>query len=86
MLQKTCRDFAEKELIPIAAKVDREHWYPSDAISKLADLGLMGISTDSEYGGAGLDYLAYAIAMEEISRGCASAGVIMSAHNVRNPV
>lgn len=80
-IQEMCRTFADKELIPIAAKVDKQHLYPAEAINKLGGLGLMGICIDSEYGGAGLDYLAYAIAMEEISRGCASAGVIMSAHN-----
>lgn len=81
MLQKTCRDFADNELAPKAAKVDREHLYPADQIFKMGELGLMGITTSEELGGAGLDYLAYAIAMEEISRGCASCGVIMSAHN-----
>lgn len=81
MLYKTCRDFAEGELKPNAAKYDREHLYPGDAIKKMGDLGLMGIAAPEELGGAGLDYLAYAIAMEEISRGCATAGVVMSAHN-----
>ncbi|XP_063368664.1 short-chain specific acyl-CoA dehydrogenase, mitochondrial [Cydia amplana] len=81
MLQKTCRDFAEGELKPNAAKYDREHLYPGDAIKKMGDLGLMAIATPEELGGAGLDYLAYAIALEEISRGCASAGVIMSVNN-----
>ena len=55
--------------------------YPTDAVKKMGELGLMGINVPEEYGGSGLDTLAYAIAMEEISRGCASAGVIMSAHN-----
>ena len=86
MLQQTCRDFANNELVPIAAEVDKEHKYPTDAVKQLGDLGLMGIAVTDEYGGAGLDYLAYAIAMEEISRGCASTGVIMSAHNVCFPM
>ncbi|KAI8442328.1 hypothetical protein MSG28_005863 [Choristoneura fumiferana] len=81
MLYKTCRDFAEGELKPHAAKFDREHLYPGDAIKKMGELGLMAIATPEELGGAGLDYLAYAIALEEISRGCASAGVIMSVNN-----
>jgi len=81
MLRKTCRDFAEGELIPIASKVDKEHWYPADAVKKMGELGLMGINVPEELGGTGLDCLAYAIAMEEISRGCATAGVILSAHN-----
>ncbi|XP_045469178.1 short-chain specific acyl-CoA dehydrogenase, mitochondrial [Harmonia axyridis] len=81
MLQKTCRDFADGELKPIAAKTDREHLYPKEQIKKMGELGLMGISVPESLGGTGLDYLAYAIAMEEISRGCASAGVIMSVNN-----
>jgi len=81
MLQKTCRDFANSELVPQAAKHDREHLYPSEQIRKMGELGLMAVAVPEEYGGTGLDYLAYAIAMEEISRGCASAGVIMSVNN-----
>ncbi|KAI5635697.1 acyl-CoA dehydrogenase, middle domain-containing protein [Phthorimaea operculella] len=81
MLYKTCRDFAEGELKPNAAKFDREHLYPADAIKKMGELGLMSIAVPEELGGAGLDYLAYAIALEEVSRGCASAGVIMSVNN-----
>lgn len=69
MLQKTCRDFAEGELKPLAAKHDREHLYPKEQIKKMGELGLMSIACPEEYGGTGLDYLAYAIAMEEISRG-----------------
>lgn len=81
MLYKTCRDFAEGELKPNAAKYDRDHLYPGEAIKKMGELGLMAIAAPEEIGGAGLDYLAYAIALEEISRGCASAGVIMSVNN-----
>ncbi|XP_012278223.1 short-chain specific acyl-CoA dehydrogenase, mitochondrial [Orussus abietinus] len=81
MLHKTCRDFTEGELKPIAAKIDREHLYPKDQIKKMGELGLMAISIPESLGGTGLDYLAYAIALEEISRGCASAGVIMSVNN-----
>uniref|UniRef100_A0A6P7GPT3 Short-chain specific acyl-CoA dehydrogenase, mitochondrial n=1 Tax=Diabrotica virgifera virgifera TaxID=50390 RepID=A0A6P7GPT3_DIAVI len=81
MLQKTCRDFAEGELKPIAAKIDREHLYPKEQIKKMGELGLMAVAVPEELNGTGLDYLAYAIGMEEISRGCASAGVIMSVNN-----
>ncbi|XP_069683427.1 short-chain specific acyl-CoA dehydrogenase, mitochondrial [Periplaneta americana] len=81
MLQKTCRDFAEAELRPLAAKFDTEHLYPKEQIRKMGDLGLMAMDVPESLGGTGLDYLAYAIAMEEISRGCASAGVIMSVNN-----
>lgn len=81
MLQKTCRDFAEAELKPHAAKFDREHLYPKEQIKKMGELGLMAVEVPEEYGGTGLDALAYAIALEEISRGCASTGVIMSVNN-----
>lgn len=82
MLQKTCRDFANSELCgQNAAKFDREHLYPAKQIKQMGELGLMGLAMPEELGGTGLDYLAYAIAMEEISRGCASAGVIMSVNN-----
>lgn len=81
MLQKTCRDFADNELKPNAAKFDKEHLYPAAQIKMMGELGLMAIAVPEEYGGTGLDYLAYAIAMEEIARGCASAAVIMSVNN-----
>ncbi|XP_032459531.1 short-chain specific acyl-CoA dehydrogenase, mitochondrial isoform X2 [Phocoena sinus] len=81
MLRQTCRDFAEKELFPIAAQVDKEHRFPAAQVKKMGELGLMAMDVPEEFGGAGLDYLAYAIAMEEISRGCASTGVIMSVNN-----
>lgn len=81
MLQKTCRDFAENELKPVAGKIDKEHLYPKAQIEKMGQLGLMAIAIPEEYGGTGLDYLAYSIALEEISRGCASCGVIMSVNN-----
>lgn len=68
MLQKTCRDFAQQELKPIAAKLDREHLFPEEQIKKLGALGLMGILVDEEYGGAGLDTLALQVAMEEIAQ------------------
>ena len=82
MLKNTCKDFADKEIMPLAAKIDKSSVYPSDIVKKMGEMGLMGIDIAEKYDGAGLDYLAYAIAMEEISRGCASCGVIMSAHNV----
>lgn len=81
MLQKTCRDFAEAELKPNAAKFDKEHLYPKEQIKKMGELGLMAVEVPEEHGGTGLDSLAYAIAMEEISRGCAATGVIMSVNN-----
>lgn len=82
MLRETCRDFANKELAPSAAATDKGHLYPGDSVRQMGELGLMAIETPEALNGTGLDYLAYAIAMEEISRGCASAGVIMSVNNV----
>ena len=81
MLRDTCRQFAEGELWPIAGKIDKTCEYPREQIEKMGELGLMAIDQEEKYGGSGLDTLAYAVALEEISRGCASAGVIMSAHN-----
>jgi len=81
MLRQTCTEFAERELKPIARDLDNNHTYPLEQVKKMGELGLMGLDIPEKFGGAGLDYLAYAVAMEEISRGCASAGVIMSAHN-----
>merc|ERR1712106_1009058 len=69
------------ELWPIAGPIDRSGEYPAAAIKKMGELGLMGIDIPEEYGGTGLDALAYAVSLTEISRGCASSGVIMSAHN-----
>ncbi|XP_055609337.1 short-chain specific acyl-CoA dehydrogenase, mitochondrial-like [Uranotaenia lowii] len=81
MLQKTCRDFTDSEIMPVAGKIDKDHVYPAELVAKVGDLGLMSIVLSEKYGGTGLDYLAYAIAMEEISRGSASIGVTMSIHN-----
>ncbi|GMH51927.1 hypothetical protein TrST_g8222 [Triparma strigata] len=81
MIHEMCRKFADEELAPNAGKWDKNHEYPAAAVQKMGELGLMGISFSSDYGGADLDYLAYAIAMEEVSRGCASTGVVMSVQN-----
>lgn len=81
MLKDTCRQFAENELWPIAGQIDKSCAYPEQQVLKMGELGLMGMEIAEEYGGPGLDALAYAVACTEISRGCASAGVIMSAHN-----
>lgn len=81
MLRDTCRQFAEAELWPIAGPIDKSQEYPEAAIQKMGELGLMGIDIPEDLGGTGLDALAYAVSLTEISRGCASSGVIMSAHN-----
>ncbi|KAJ6659137.1 hypothetical protein lerEdw1_019440 [Lerista edwardsae] len=81
MLRQTCRDFAERELAPMAARLDKEHRFPAEQVRKMGSLGLLAMEVPDTYGGAGLDSLAYSIAVEEISRGCASTGVIMSVNN-----
>jgi butyryl-CoA dehydrogenase len=81
MIYEMCRKFADEELAPYAGQWDSDHSFPKDAVAKLAELGLMGINVSAELNGSELDAMSYAIAMEEISRGCAGVGVIMSAHN-----
>jgi butyryl-CoA dehydrogenase len=76
-----CREFSEQELRPNARRWDEEHHFPREAVRKLGEMGLMGVAVPPEWGGAGMDTVAYAIAMEEISRGCAGTGVIMSVSN-----
>merc|ERR1739848_554353 len=81
MLRETLRNFADAELKPFAGKWDAAHEYPAEAIKKMGDLGIMGLVRPDDLGGAGMDYLAYAVAMEEISRGCAVNGVCLSVNN-----
>jgi len=81
MVYEMCQKFADEELAPNASQWDKKHEFPTQAVATLSELGLMGINTPEQNGGSGLDALSYSIAMEEISRGCASVGVIMSAHN-----
>ena len=80
-IQKMCRDFAARELIPNAKRWDEHHEWPTEAVQKLAELSLLGVAVPEQWGGAALDNVCYALAMEEISRGCASTGVIMSVNN-----
>ena len=80
MIRKMVRDFAEKEVAPTAAERDEEERFDMDIFKKMAELGLTGIPWPEEYGGIGSDYLAYVIAVEELSRVCASTGVTLSAH------
>jgi len=81
LLKKTCSDLAKKEIAPFASQHDLNHTFPSEEIRKMSDLGLMGIAVDDKYGGAGLDTLSYIVALEEISKACASCGTIMSVNN-----
>jgi butyryl-CoA dehydrogenase len=81
MIRDTARDFAAREVAPKAAELDKTARWPSEILAKMADLGLLGVAIPQEYGGAGMDALSYALAMEEISAACASCGVIMSVNN-----
>ena len=75
------RDFAEKEIVPILDKMDRDAEYPLETVKKLGKMGIMGMPFPEEYGGAGLDYVTYVMAVEEISKICPSHGVIVQTHN-----
>jgi butyryl-CoA dehydrogenase len=80
MLRDMVRDFALNEVKPIAAEIDENERFPMETIQKMAELGLMGICFPEEYGGAGMDTVCYAVAVEEISRVCGSTGLTLAAH------
>ncbi|HOB11594.1 MAG TPA: acyl-CoA dehydrogenase [Syntrophomonadaceae bacterium] len=80
MIQKTIRDFALNEVAPSAAERDEEERFDIEIFHKMGELGLTGLPWEEKYGGAGFDFLAYAIAVEELSKVCASTGVTLSAH------
>ncbi|MDY6952949.1 MAG: acyl-CoA dehydrogenase [Thermodesulfobacteriota bacterium] len=81
MIQAMCRRFAEKEIKPVAARLDETKEHPVALCQKMGELGLMGITVPEDYGGAAMDYISYILAVTEISRACASTGVIMSVNN-----
>jgi butyryl-CoA dehydrogenase len=81
MIRDTAREFAAREVAPKAAELDKSGRWPSEIVAKMGELGLMGVAIPQEYGGAGMDAVSYALAMEEISAACASTGVIMSVNN-----
>ena len=81
LLRESVRGFAQTEIAPIAAQVDRENQFPRAIWPKLGDLGLLGITIDEDYGGADLGYLAHVVAMEEISRASAAVGLSYGAHS-----
>jgi butyryl-CoA dehydrogenase len=80
-VQRAARDFATSEVLPRAAAIDREHRHPIELVDRMAELGFLGIAVPEQYGGSGFDNISYVLAMEEISRACASTGVIMSVNN-----
>jgi len=80
LVRETVREFAEAELAPVAAEVDRDHRFPEEVLPKMAGMNLMGMPYPEEYGGAGTDYVSYMIALEQVARACATTSVIMTAH------
>jgi short-chain 2-methylacyl-CoA dehydrogenase len=80
LIQRTVRDFATQEVAPVAEELDREKRFPYEIVRKLADLGLMGIPFPQEYGGGGGDSLAYALAVEELTRVDSSVAITLCAH------
>jgi alkylation response protein AidB-like acyl-CoA dehydrogenase len=81
MVRDMVRRFSDKELKPIADRLDREHAHSPEVLKALAEMGIMGVAVPEEYGGGGMDYVSYAIAVAEISRGCGGTGTIVAAHN-----
>jgi alkylation response protein AidB-like acyl-CoA dehydrogenase len=81
MIRDAARDFAQKEIVPIAAEFDESGEFPHATIKKMGEMGFMGIEIPEQYGGAGMDSLAYVLALEEICKADASHGVIMSVNN-----
>lgn len=81
MIVEQVKQFAQKEIVPKAAEIDQTGKFPMDIVKQMGAMGLMGINVPTEFDGAGLDYLTYALVGEEINAACASTGVIFSAHN-----
>ena len=80
LIREAVRDFAQAEVAPIAGELDRDHRFPHELLPKMAELNIMGMPFPDKFGGAGADEVSYVIAVEEISRACASTGCILSAH------
>ncbi len=81
MIRDLARDFAQGEIAPIAAALDESGDFPHETVKKMGEIGLLGLTTSPDYGGVGADMVSYVLAMEEVSKVCASHGVIMSVQN-----
>lgn len=81
LIQNTARDFATNKVLPLARELDASGQWPTKLVKEMSELGFMGIAVPDQYGGGGADYVSYALAMIEISKACASTGVIMSVNN-----
>jgi len=81
MLRNMVREFADREIRPLAKKIDQEEYFPWEIIGKMGKLGLMGMTVPPEYGGSRIDTVSYMIALEEIGRVCGSTGLTVEAHN-----
>jgi alkylation response protein AidB-like acyl-CoA dehydrogenase len=81
MVRDMARKFAEAEIKPKAAELDRNHEHPAEIVRSLGELKMMGIAVPEQYGGGGMDYVSYVLALIEVSKACASTGVIMSVNN-----
>jgi len=81
MLRDMVRKFAKEKIDPISNEVDKNHMFPAEVIKEAAEMGLMGVAYPDKYGGAGMDFVSYMLTVEEVSRYCASTGVIISAHS-----
>lgn len=80
LIQQNARDFAAEQVAPLAEELDKTGRYPAETIKKMAEMDFMGMPYPEEYGGAGADYLSYIMVVEELSKACASTGIIYSAH------
>lgn len=81
LFKKTVKEFADKEIKPLASKIDKEEFFPWELYKKMGKLGLMGMTVPKNYGGTGISRVSYMIALEEISRVCGSTGITVEAHN-----
>jgi len=81
LFQKTIHEFCEKEIKPLAKKIDQEEYFSWELYKKMGKMGFMGMTVPKKYGGSGIDRVSYMIALEEISRVCGSTGITVEAHN-----